>query len=46
MHTRPLGPAAPAESAVGLGGMPLSIQERPTDEAAAIRVTAPRSTPG
>ena len=39
MHTRPLGPAAPAESAVGLGGMPLSIQERPTDEAAAIRVT-------
>jgi len=38
MHTRPLGPGAPAVSVVGLGGMPLSIQERPTDEAAAIRV--------
>jgi aryl-alcohol dehydrogenase-like predicted oxidoreductase len=38
MQIRPLGPGAPAVSAVGLGGMPLSIQERPTDEAAAIRV--------
>jgi len=38
MHTRPLGPGAPAVSAVGLGGMPLSIQGRPDDEAAAIRV--------
>lgn len=29
MQTRSLGPAAPAVSAVGLGGMPLSIRERP-----------------
>jgi len=29
MQTRSLGPEAPAVSAVGLGGMPLSIRERP-----------------
>jgi len=38
MQIRPLGPGAPAVSVVGLGGMPLSIQGRPDDEAAAIRV--------
>lgn len=38
MHTRPLGPGAPAVAVVGFGGMPLSIQGRPADEAAAIRV--------
>lgn len=38
MQTRPLGPGAPAVAAVGFGGMPLSIQGRPDDEAAAIRV--------
>jgi len=38
MLTRPLGPGAPAVAAVGFGGMPLSIQGRPDDEAAAIRV--------
>ena len=38
MQTRPLGPGAPAVAAVGFGGMPLSIQGRPEDEAAAIRV--------
>ena len=38
MHTRPLGPGAPAVAAVGLGGMPLSIQGRPADEAEALRV--------
>lgn len=37
MQTRQLGPGAPAVSAVGFGGMPLSIQERP-DEATGIRV--------
>lgn len=37
MQLRPLGPGAPAVSAIGFGGMPLSIQGRP-DEAAAIRV--------
>ncbi|HEY7686837.1 MAG TPA: aldo/keto reductase [Gemmatimonadales bacterium] len=36
--TRPLGPGAPAVSAIGLGGMALSISGRPTDEATAIRV--------
>jgi aryl-alcohol dehydrogenase-like predicted oxidoreductase len=38
MQTRPLGPGAPAVAAVGFGGMPLSLQGRPDDEAAAIRV--------
>jgi aryl-alcohol dehydrogenase-like predicted oxidoreductase len=38
MQTRPLGPGAPAVAAVGFGGMPLSIQGRPDDEAVAIRV--------
>jgi aryl-alcohol dehydrogenase-like predicted oxidoreductase len=38
MQTRPLGPGAPAVSAVGFGGMPLSIPGRPDDEAAALRV--------
>ncbi len=37
MHTRPLGPGAPAVAAVGFGGMHLSIQDRP-GEAEAIRV--------
>src|SRR5207237_647429 len=32
MHTRPLGPDGPAVTALGFGGMPLSIQGRP-DEA-------------
>jgi len=36
MRTRPLGPGAPSVSAIGLGGMPLSLAERP-DEAQAIR---------
>lgn len=36
MYTRPLGPGAPAVSAVGFGGMPLSIDGRP-DEAQAVR---------
>ena len=38
METRRLGPGAPAVPAVGFGGMPLSIDGRPEDEAAAIRV--------
>lgn len=38
MHTRSLGPGAVAVSAVGFGGMPLSLSGRPEDEAAAIRV--------
>jgi len=38
MRTRGLGPGAPAVSVIGLGAMPLSIQGRPDDEAAAIRV--------
>jgi len=38
MHTRPLGPGAPAVSALGFGGMPLSIPGRPGDEADALRV--------
>lgn len=38
MHTRPLGPGASAVAAVGFGGMPLSIRDRPADEAAAIGV--------
>jgi aryl-alcohol dehydrogenase-like predicted oxidoreductase len=37
MQTRPLGPDAPAVSAVGFGAMPLSLPGRP-DEAEAIRV--------
>ena len=37
MQTRKLGPDAPLVSAVGLGGMPLSLNERPS-EAAAISV--------
>lgn len=37
MHTRPLGPTGRAVTAIGFGGMPLSIQGRPNDEAAAIR---------
>ena len=32
MKTRPLGPGAPAVSAVGFGGMPLSISSRPREE--------------
>lgn len=38
MQQRALGPGAPAVSAVSFGGMPLSIQGRPDDEAAAVRV--------
>ncbi len=38
MRTRPLGPGAPAVSAVGFGGMHLSIPGRPDEESAAIRV--------
>lgn len=38
MQTRPLGPGAPAVSAVGFGGMPLSIAGRPDDEAQAVQV--------
>jgi len=38
MQTRLLGPGAPGVSAVGFGGMPLSILGRPDDEAAALRV--------
>lgn len=37
LHTRPLGPNAPAVSAIGYGGMHLSITDRPT-ETDAIRV--------
>ena len=37
MHTRPLGPNAPAVAAVGFGGMPLSLLQRP-NENDAIRV--------
>ncbi|MGH2709568.1 MAG: aldo/keto reductase, partial [Actinomycetota bacterium] len=32
MKSRALGPAAPAVSAVGYGGMHLSIQDRPPEE--------------
>ena len=38
MRTRPLGPGAPDVSAVGLGGMHLSIAGRPDDETMALRV--------
>jgi aryl-alcohol dehydrogenase-like predicted oxidoreductase len=38
MRTLPLGPGAPDVTAIGFGGMPLSIQGRPDDEALAIRV--------
>lgn len=38
MQTRPLGPGAPSVSAVGFGGMPLSIRGRPDDEGTALRV--------
>lgn len=38
MKTRPLGPGAPAVTAVGFGGMHLSIQGRPASEAEAIKV--------
>ena len=38
MQSRPLGPGAPAVSAVGFGAMPLSIQGRPEDERVALRV--------
>jgi aryl-alcohol dehydrogenase-like predicted oxidoreductase len=31
LHTRPLGPNAPAVSAVGYGGMPLSLADRPAE---------------
>ncbi|MDX2191987.1 MAG: aldo/keto reductase [Gemmatimonadales bacterium] len=34
MRLRPLGPGAPAVSAVGFGGMHLSVQGRPDEEAA------------
>lgn len=37
MHRRPLGPGAPAVSAVGYGGMHLSIEGRPP-EATSLRV--------
>lgn len=37
MHTRSLGPDAPAVSAIGFGGMPLSLADRPP-ESDAIRV--------
>ncbi|UCF20551.1 MAG: aldo/keto reductase [Gemmatimonadota bacterium] len=37
MRMRPLGPAAPQVSAIGFGGMPLSIQDRP-DERQAVDV--------
>src|SRR6185295_13556806 len=32
LPTRPLGPGAPAVSAIGFGGMPLSTAGRPLDE--------------
>lgn len=38
MRQRPLGPGAPGVSAVGFGGMPLSIRGRPDDEGDAVRV--------
>lgn len=38
MQRRPLGPNAPKVSEIGFGGMPLSIQDRPSDERAAISV--------
>jgi aryl-alcohol dehydrogenase-like predicted oxidoreductase len=38
MQQRPLGPGAPEVSAVSFGGMPLSIQGRPDNEAHAIEV--------
>lgn len=34
MITRPLGPGAPAVSAIGFGGMPLSIAGRPSEDQA------------
>jgi aryl-alcohol dehydrogenase-like predicted oxidoreductase len=37
LHTRPLGPGAPAVSAIGYGGMHLSLADRPA-ESDAIRV--------
>jgi len=37
LHTRPLGPGAPAVSAIGYGGMHLSLDDRPI-ESDAIRV--------
>jgi len=37
MKTRKLGPGAPQVSAIGLGGMPMSLNDRP-DEATSIRV--------
>ncbi len=33
LRTRPLGPAGPAVTTVGFGGMPLSIRDRPDDQA-------------
>jgi len=38
MRQRQLGPGAPEVSAISFGGMPLSIQERPDNEADAIEV--------
>jgi aryl-alcohol dehydrogenase-like predicted oxidoreductase len=38
MQTEPLGPEAPTVTIIGFGGMPLSIQGRPNDEAECIRV--------
>jgi len=38
MQTEPLGPEAPTVTVIGFGGMPLSIQGRPEDEAECIRV--------
>ncbi len=34
MQTRVLGPSAPPVSVIGLGGMPLSLNERPSEETA------------
>ncbi|MGD8727700.1 MAG: aldo/keto reductase [Gemmatimonadales bacterium] len=38
MQQRPLGPGAPEVSAISFGGMPLSIQGRPENEADALEV--------
>ena len=46
MHTRALGNAGLAVSAVGLGGMYLSIDGRPSESDAVRTLQAARSTPG
>ncbi len=38
VQQRPLGPDAPAVGAIGFGGMPLSIQDRPADDSQGVRV--------